>query len=216
MMRIDHLVWYCADSVEGENSFAERMDCRPVYGGVHPGEGTRNSLVSLADSTYVEILGRDPAQAVSSLDPELQKLTGAGLYHWAAGGIDLATLRARVISAGLDGSNLVTGGRTLPNGSWLGWKLFGITNHGFGALVPFFIDWMESEHPAKSAPRGGSLVKLEAQSPEPERLRDIYQLLGFDIAVARATAPGLSVTVTSRSGLHVLRMFDPVPRGFII
>ena len=216
MIRIDHLVWYCADPVEGENYFADRMDCQPVYGGVHPGEGTRNSLLSLADSTYVEILGRDPAQAASSLDPELQKLTGAGLYHWAAGGGDLAALRAKVLAAGLEGSDLVTGGRTLPNGNWLGWKLFGIKNHGFGALVPFFIDWMESAHPAKSAPRGGSFARLEARSPEPEKLRDIYRLLGLDMAVTGAATAGLSVTVESRSGQHVLRMFEPVPRGFVI
>ncbi|HWT96106.1 MAG TPA: VOC family protein [Terriglobales bacterium] len=216
MVRVDHLVWYCADPVEGENHFAARMDCRPVYGGVHPGEGTCNSLLSLADSTYVEILGRDPAQAISSLDPELQTLTGAGLYHWAAGGVDLAALRAKVLAAGLEGSDLVTGGRTLPNGNWLGWKLFGLKNHGFGALVPFFIDWMESVHPAKSAPRGGSFVKLEARSPEPEKLRDLYRLLGLDIAVIAAAAPGLSATIESRSGPHVLRMVEPIPRGFVI
>ncbi len=216
MMRIDHLVWYCADPIEGESYFAERMNCRPVYGGVHPGEGTRNSLLSLADNTYVEILGRDSAQAVTCLDPELQKLTGAGLYHWAAGGVDLAELRLRAVAAGLDGSDLVTGGRTLPNGNWLGWKLFGIKNHGLGALVPFFIDWTDSEHPAKTAPRGGSFVKLEAYSPEPEKLRDVYRILDLDIAVTGAAASGLSVTVESHSGLHVLRMFDPVPRGFVI
>ena len=216
MIRVDHLVWYCADPVAGETYFADRMDQRPVYGGVHPGEGTRNSLLSLADSTYVEILGRDPAQMASSLDPELQALTGAGLYHWAAGGVDLAAVRAKVLAAGLEGSDLVTGGRTLPNGNWLGWKLFGIKNHGFGALVPFFIDWMESVHPAKSAPRGGSFVKLEARSPEPEKLRDLYRLLGLDITVIATAAPGLSATIESRSGQHVLHMVAPTPRGFII
>lgn len=215
-MRIDHLVWYCADLAEGGRYFAERMDCEPAYGGIHPGDGTRNSLLSLADNTYIEILGRDPAQADSCLDLELQRLAGAGLYHWAAGGVDLAEVRAKAIAAGLDGGDLVTGGRELPNGDWLGWKLFGVRNHGFGALVPFFIDWMDSRHPALTAPRGGSLVNLEALSPEPEKLGKIYRSLGLDIAVAHAAAAGLSVTVESRAGRHVLRMFDPVPRGFVI
>src|SRR5205085_4075681 len=98
--------------------------CNPAYGGVHPGEGTRNALISLSDSTYVEILGRDPAQPETNLDPEIRALTGSGLYHWAAGGVDLGELRQRAIKAGLNGTELVTGGRTLPNGIPIDWKLF--------------------------------------------------------------------------------------------
>lgn len=215
-MRADHLVWYCSDLAEGEASFAQIMDCKPAYGGVHPGEGTRNSLVSLGDATYVEILGRDPAQPETGLDPELRALKGAGLYHWAMGGADLAELRERALVAGLDGSELVTGGRTLPNGQALTWKLFGIRSHRFGALVPFFIDWMESEHPARTAPRGGRLAKLEVFSPEAERLRQIYRVLGIEIDVAEAKQPGLTAIIESGSGRHELEMIDPVPRGFVI
>jgi hypothetical protein len=215
-MRVDHLVWYCADLAEGERYFAGRMDCGSAYGGFHPGEGTGNRLVSLSDATYLEILGRDPAQAETSLAPEVRGLSGSGLYHWAVGGVDLSELRLKAIAAGLIGSDLVTGGRTLPNGSWLGWKCFGIHNHEFGALVPFFIDWMESEHPAKTAPRGGSLKSIEVFSPGAKKLRDLYKVLGLDITVTDAVLPGLSATIESRSGQHVLRMFDPVPRGYVI
>lgn len=215
-MRIDHLVWYCTDLAEGERRFAEALDCRPVYGGVHPGEGTRNALVALGDSTYVEILGRDPAQDARNLDPELQGLVGQGLYHWAVGGANLAELRGKALAAGLDGSDIATGGRALPNGDQLDWSLFGIRNHGFGALVPFFIDWMKSEHPARAAPQRGRLVKVEAFSPEPEKLARIYRVLGLDITVTGAAAPGLTATIAGRSGEHVLSMFDPAPRGFVI
>ncbi|MBL8894557.1 MAG: VOC family protein [Rhizobiales bacterium] len=215
-MRVDHLVWYSADLAEGERFFAERMDCRAKYGGVHPGEGTRNSLFSLSDTTYVEILGSDPAQPAASLDPELRALTSTGIYHWAVGSSDLADLRRKALNAGLDGSDIMAGGRTLPDGRWLGWKLFGIRNHGFGALVPFFIDWGESEHPAKSAPRGGSLARLNVSSPEPERLQEIYRILGLDVTVAAASTPGFSAIVESRKGPTALAMFDPVPRGYVI
>jgi len=216
-MRVDHLVWYGADLEAGQRFFAERMDSAPTYGGVHPGEGTGNFLLSLSDQTYVEILGRDPAQPEASLDAELRALgSDSGLYHWAAGGADLEELRDRAQRAGLAGSELVTGGRTLPNGNWLGWKLFGVKNHGFGALVPFFIDWMESAHPAKTTPRGGSLVSVEAYTPAPRQLGEIYQALGLDIAVHEAAAPGLAVTVESRRGRHTLRTFDKLPRGYVI
>lgn len=215
-MRVDHLVWYCGDLARGEADLARIMDCKPAYGGIHPNEGTRNSLVSLAGNTYVEILGRDPAQAEAGLDPELRMLTGAGLYHWAMGGADLSELQKRAIAAGLDGSELVTGGRTLPDGRALKWKLFGIRTHAFGALVPFFIDWMDSDHPAKTAPRGGRLVKIEVVSPQAQDLREIYRVLGIDVEVGAAAKAGLSAIIESGSGRHELRMFDPLPRGFVI
>ena len=215
-MRVDHLVWYCSDLDQGALYFAERMDCEPVYGGVHPGEGTRNSLMSLAEDTYLEIVGTDPGQPATNLDTELRQLGGSGLYHWAASGLDLEIVRQRALAAGLEGSEMVTGGRNLPSGALLNWKLFGIRNHDLGALLPFFIDWVDSPHPAKTAPRGGRLVKIEVVSPAAERLRAIYSILDLDIAVVSGPTPGFQATVASRNGRYILRMFDPVPRGFVI
>ena len=130
-------------------------------------------------------------------------------------GTDLTELRDTAISAGLEGSELVSGGRKLPNGKSLAWKVFGVRNHGFGALVPFFIDWLDSEHPAKTAPRCGGLAGIEVHSPEAERLRQIYQALGIEIAVSSGPA-SVCALVESRGERHRLHMFDPVPRGFLI
>lgn len=215
-MRIDHLVWYCPDLARGEADFARWTQCRPAYGGVHPGEGTRNSLLSLGDETYVEILAPDPGQAAALCDSELRGLAGAGLYHWAVGGSELADIRAKATAARLEVSDIVSGGRVRPDGKALSWNLVGLRNHRFGALVPFFIDWMASEHPARTAPRGGNILRIEASSPEPEALADIYRILGIDIAVAGAATAGLSATIASPGGEQTLRMFDPVPRGFVI
>jgi hypothetical protein len=101
-MRIDHLVWYSADLAAGQHHFAERMDAAPLYGGgEHPGEGTANAVMALGPTTYLEILGRDPGQTEEGLDPEVKGLSGSGLYHWAVGGVDLATIAARAAGAGL-------------------------------------------------------------------------------------------------------------------
>ncbi|WP_196503546.1 VOC family protein [Aestuariivirga litoralis] len=215
-MRVDHLVWYCADLAEGERIFAETMDVPSAYGGEHPGGGTANRLLSLSDTTYLEILGRDPGQPESNLYPELRGVSGHGLYHWAIGGMDLEALRSKAVAAGLAHSDLVSGGRTLPNGNWLGWTCFGINDHGFGALVPFFIDWQDSEHPAKTAPRGGKLVGVEVFSPKAAELRKLFDALGLDIKVTEAAKPGLTASIESRFGTQLLRMFDPVPPGFSI
>jgi hypothetical protein len=72
-------------------------------------------------------------------------------------GADLDRLAAALGRAGFDCGPPVAGGRQKPDGTMLRWTCLGVRNHGFGALVPFVIDWMDSPHPAGAAPRGGSL-----------------------------------------------------------
>ena len=216
-MRIDHLVWYSPILADGERYFTDRMDCAPAYGGVHPGDGTRNSLMSVGETTYVEILARDPAQDSSaSLDRELAGLKGQGLYHWAVGGVDLGGIIDRASRSSYEVSEIVNGGRRLPNGNWLGWRCAGFRNHGFGALVPFFIDWTDCAHPASSAPRGGRFGKIEFFSPQAARLSDLFQTLGLELPVTMRDRPGIVVTLEARGGPQVLDSFDPLPRGFVI
>jgi hypothetical protein len=215
-MRVDHLVWFSPDLAAGEAFFARRLDRPPAYGGVHPGDATRNSLVSLGEETYIEILAPDPAQDSARLDAELKTLKRGGLYHWAAGGVDLEALIRRARRAGLEASEVVTGGRTRPDGSRLGWRLAGIRNHAFGALVPFFIDWTGSAHPAAGAPRGGRLGGFEVRTPEARALTALFAALGLDIEAREGKRAEIVATVAAESGSHELTSFDPLPRGFVI
>jgi hypothetical protein len=215
-MRIDHLVWYTSDLAQGRRHFASGMDCEPLYGGEHPGEGTANAVLGLGPETYLEILGRDVNQAESSLDPEVRALAGEGLYHWAVGGVDLAALTARAARAGLAGGALVPGGRLKPDGSRLDWLCWGLHGHDFGALVPFFIDWRGSQHPAEAAPRGGRLAGLELHTPRATELQAIFDSLGLDIAVVYGAEPQVVAVLESGKGRTVLRSFTPLPRGYVI
>ncbi|WP_373505413.1 VOC family protein [Aestuariivirga sp.] len=216
-MRIDHLVWYNADLAQGCNFFAGHMDREPLYGGEHPDEGTANAVMALGGQTYLEILGRDVNQGEQGLDPEVKGLRGSGLYHWAIGGIGLKDLAERAAKAGLEGGALMPGGRVKPDGKWLGWTCWGPRNHRFGSLIPFFIDWMDSEHPAISAPLGGRLARLEVHTPDAEELRRIYAILGLaDIPVKESAEPFVIATIESGKGRVDLRSFAPVPRGYVI
>ena len=75
-MNIDHLVWFTPDLAAGERYFAEHLDAAPVFGGVHSGDGTCNSLLSLGDAAYLEILARDPGQLASNRSGELRVASG--------------------------------------------------------------------------------------------------------------------------------------------
>lgn len=215
-MRIDHLVWYNADLAAGRRHYAAALGAEPLHGGEHPGEGTANAILSLGPSTYLEILGRDVRQPQERLDPEVARLSGHGLYHWAVGGVDLAGLARRAAAAGLQGGELVPGGRVKPDGKRLDWVCWGLRDHGFGSLVPFFIDWGASAHPAVSAPPGGRISHFEVQTPEAERLRAVFAALGLDIAVAKADTPRVVAELESGQGRLTLMSFAPLPRGYVI
>jgi len=215
-MQIDHLVWYSPDLAEGRRHFAAGMDAEPIYGGEHPGEGTANALLSLGPATYLEILGRDPGQGEAGLDPEIAALRGEGLYHWAVGGVDLASLSRRASAAGLTAGQPVAGGRVKPDGTRLDWVCWGLRDHGFGSLVPFFIDWRDSAHPALSAPRGGRIASFEIHTPEHDRLRAIFAALDLDVAIREAATPRVEVRLESSRGQSMLRSFAPLPRGYVI
>ena len=214
---VDHLVWYSPDLEAGNRYFAQRMDRAPVYGGVHPGQGTANSLLGLGDATYLEILTRDPAQdAAGWLDPEFAMFAGQGLYHWAVAGVDLDDIIARARRAGIEASHVVMGGRRKPDGGSLAWRLVGLRNHAFGALLPFFIDWGASEHPAASAPRGGSLLAVELHSPAARGLSELFATLGLTFTVQESGVPALVATIQGGGNRHALRSLEPLPRGFRI
>ncbi len=216
IMHIDHLVWYGADLAAGRRHFAAHLDAEPMYGGEHPGEGTANAVLSLGPATYLEILGRDVGQEDSSLDPEVASFGAPGLYHWAVGGIDLEALAARAAAAGLTGSALVPGGRVKPDGTRLDWLCWGRSGHGFGALVPFFIDWRASEHPARAAPRGGRLAALTVHTPEAEELRRIFRVLDLDVPVIETPLPRVEARLASARGEMLLASPVPLPRGYVI
>ncbi|WP_374330519.1 VOC family protein [Aestuariivirga sp.] len=215
-MRIDHLVWYNADLAAGRRHVATALGAEPAYGGEHPGEGTANAVLSLGPSTYLEILGRDVRQSDQGLDPEVARLDGHGLYHWAVGGVDLVDLARRAAAAGLQGGELVPGGRVKPDGKRLDWLCWGLRDHGFGSLVPFFIDWRASEHPALSAPRGGTISRFAVQTPDAERLRALFDVLGLAIMVERSDPPRVVAEIENGRGRVTLASFVPLPRGYVI
>ncbi|MBM3520454.1 MAG: VOC family protein [Alphaproteobacteria bacterium] len=214
-MRIDHLVWYGADLAASRDDFTGKLDTAPAYGGEHPGEGTANYLASLGAATYLEILGRDPGQSAASLAAEIAALKGHGLYHWAVGGIAIADLAARAEAVGL-AHGIAAGGRTKPDGTKLAWTCLGIHGHGFGALVPFFIDWHETPHPARSAPRGGALAELRIETPSPVGLQHIFDALGIDLTVSEGAEARLVARLETNRGAIELKSFAPVPRGYTI
>ena len=167
----------CAD-------FEAATSIRPVFGGAHPGGGTRNALVAFDDGSYLEIIAPDPAQTPTAMSAPFASLARPMLLHWAARCSGLTNVANRVRALGWTPTEVRRMSRTPPTGARLEWELIGLRDHRHGGLAPFFIDWLNSVHPATTSPRVGALVHLQVQSPQPAALRALLAELGIDVAVA--------------------------------
>jgi hypothetical protein len=72
-------------------------------------------------------------------------------------------------------------------------------------LVPFFIDWGTSPHPALTAAKGATLVQLRAEHPEAPRVQKMLDVLGLDLIVSQSSAPAIIATIESPRGRVELR-----------
>jgi len=176
---LDHIVFGCLNLEEGCNYISERTGITPAYGGVHEGRGTHNALLGLGDQTYLEIVAPDPAQA-SNEAPLWMNITpqyDLRIIGWAAKSDDLNKTVARAKLAQTRLGKIEAGSRKQSNGDLLSWHLtLPDFTHGIG-MIPFFVDWGQSTHPASSLPQLGQIEELSFSHSLPEKLSQHLAIL---------------------------------------
>ena len=204
-VRLDHLMWG-APSLEAGMAEAERLfGVRPAPGGVHPGLGTCNALLSLGEDQYLEVIAPDPEQDLSgNLGGRLATLESPSLITWAAAAPDLAGLANRAAERELTVRGPIPTERSTPAGATLRWELLFVGGHDFGAQVPFFIDWLQTPHPAATNPSGGRFVSLAIHSNRAHALNGLFEGLGMDVRAVEAADNRLEATIDTASGEVVL------------
>ena len=186
---------------------ARGFGVRATPGGHHPGRGTRNALIALGSAAYLEIVGPDPEQPAPA-GPRwfgIDDLEAPRLAAWAAKGTHLEELVARAERQGVKLGEVLSGRRQQPDGVLLSWRLTDPDTVVADGLVPFFIDWGESPHPAETAAKGVSLIGLRAEHPDPRRVRKILALLGVALPVVAGRTPALVATLRTPRGRVDLR-----------
>jgi hypothetical protein len=204
---LDHLLLGCSDLQRGVDYVEQHTGVRAAFGGVHPGRGTQNALLSLAAPSaqmkgrYLEIIAPDPQQSSDNpLAQKLRSLAEPRLVGWAAHPDDINSLAAKLQQARLPADGPTPGSRKRPGGKIVHWQTLNLKDDADG-LLPFFIQWgADSMHPSSDAPIGCRLLAFQLLSPDPDALTKITGQLGLDVEVLKNKVPQLHAVISGPKG----------------
>jgi len=206
LSKVDHLIYATPDLDSTVDELEKLLGVRAAPGGEQPGRGTRNALISLGTNSYLEIVGPDPKQPQPNRPPWwIPGLKKPRIVAWAARGTDLDSLRAKAVKSGVPLGEVMSGNRQRPDGVILAWRMTSPRNPIADGVVPFFIDWGESDHPSRTSPHGVQLVALRVEHPDDRRVQDMLRRLNFDLPVTHGASPGIIASLEGPLGRVELR-----------
>jgi hypothetical protein len=200
---LDHILLGSANLEQGIAFVEERAGVKAVFGGVHPGRGTQNALLSLGERRYLEIIAPDPKQEPKGnlIAAYVAKLAEPRVVTWAAHPGNIAALAQKLAKEKVPAAGPTPGSRERPDGQVLHWDTVNLQNN-LNGLLPFFIEWRaDSVHPSVDAPKGCDLVSFVAVSPDPESLVMKYREIGVQISVERGEKDALQARISGPKGI---------------
>ncbi|MDA0826543.1 MAG: VOC family protein, partial [Proteobacteria bacterium] len=138
---IDHLMLGASDLSLGKTWIENQFELPAMDGGRHPGQGTRNALLGLAEDCYLEVIAPDPAQVLAgTLGAQLLRYKTPRLRTFAVRCSSFEDLVPRLAGFGF-GHRILEMSRETVGGGELSWRLLFVSDHPYGCRMPFFIDW---------------------------------------------------------------------------
>jgi len=201
---LDHILLGSSELESGIAFVEKHTGVRAAFGGVHPGRGTQNALLSLTAPTaqglgrYLEIIAPDPQQsgATSPLVDRLKRLGEPRLVGWAAHlRNNIEAFAAKLRQDGVEASGPTPGSRKRPDGKELHWQTLTLKDDAQG-LLPFFIEWSaKTVHPSADAPSGCQLLRFELDTPDPANLALVTAKLRLDAILIKNAAARLRAVI---------------------
>ena len=163
-MRLDHVSYVTShdqlsDTVQ---RLGARLSGTFVDGGIHPRFGTRNFTMPLQNGHYLEVVCPldHPAADSSPFGKAVSKKAneGGGWLTWVFSTADVAPIEEKF------GRKAVEGHRLRPDGTDLKWKQIGVIEISESPELPFFIQWLTSDHPSTDSGAASSIKMIEIAS----------------------------------------------------
>lgn len=202
---LDHIVLATPHLSETVRRFAELTGVQPVLGGDHAGLGSRNYLVAFTDSSYLEIIGRNPEETVADyrIPFRIGGLTEPRIATWALCPERFGNTVESARATGFDCGEVTTMSRRLPDGRLLSWVLTTPYADDSG-IVPFLIDWTGTgSHPAAMTAPRVDLLGFRAFHPRPETVRPVLAAMDAGIQVEEGQV-GFELRLGTPAGVLLL------------
>jgi hypothetical protein len=135
----------------------------------------------------------------------IDDLKSPRLVTWAVKSNDLEAITQKAKTYGLDLGMVQSGGRRRPDGVLLAWRLTVSRILTADGIVPFFIDWGKTQHPASGLSQNCKLVGLRAEHPNAKNIEPGLSALGLNIKIDKGPAPALIATIQTPQGQVELR-----------
>lgn len=173
---IDHLIVTAPNLKAGVQWVRDALGATPELGGKHLNIGTHNCLLSLGDSTYLEVISPDP-NAADPGRPRLFDLDNASeprLATWV--------VRTSNIHEAVSRCTEALGNIEMMSRGDLNW-LITFTGNGsllLGGVAPTLIEWQGMSHPTqRMRDEGCKLRAIELHHDEPDRVERMLDSIGL-------------------------------------
>lgn len=202
--RIDHIVYAVPDLEEAMDSFEQASGVRPVFGGYHTTEGTKNALINLSNGAYLEFLAIDHSN--KQIDRNrwmgVDLITRPKITRWALKSKDLPADAMILKASNPEMGRLKGGQRKMSNNQLLTWELAMPLSYPEVELIPFMTDWQASDvHPTDSLNETCSLLGLNFEHPDPELYLDVLSNFGYKDLLSKGDSPKISIRIQCPSGI---------------
>lgn len=201
---IDHIVYAVKDLETACNRIEQQLGVRPVFGGYHRTEGTKNALLNLGNGCYLELLAIDyDNQNVNS--PRwmgIDLLQSPCITRWAIKSSNLPKDSQTLKNYDSTMGHIKGGERKMKTGGLLKWELIMPKAKPLLELVPFMVDWQEStHHPTDKLSAICPLKNLQLYHPHPTTIQPVLDNLSIDITIQQADTPRIAIQIKGRYGL---------------
>lgn len=205
---IDHIVYAVNDLNLACDTLEEHLGIRPIFGGYHKTQGTKNALVNLSDKCYLEVLAPDHSNTEVAVPRwmGIDVLSNDQLTRWAIKS-DLLQQDSKILSQYSDSMGIVQpGSRNTESGLLLQWQLIQPLPFPEVEVVPFMLDWgKDAAHPCDMLPdMGCKLLSLSASHPKPESFDHLFEKLGLSLKVYESSKVKLNATIECPNGMVTL------------
>ncbi len=177
-MHLDHVSYATSHDtvIDVVQRIGSQLGASFIDGGIHPQFGTRNFILPLKHSRYIEVVCPldHPAADKTPFGQLVSKKVeaGGGWLSWVVAVDDLTPIEKMLER------NAVEGHRRKPDGNDLFWRQIGVLDTLDQASNPFFIQWKSQSHPSTERESSISLSSIEIYG-QPSTLSSRYGLNGF-------------------------------------